>query len=679
MLGQMRGFWKEQNRVRRERIQAEVEAAQARQAEAHAYWDRHKATVKQQWATRTTARGQTMVADIPEVAAQWHQDNGARSEDVSATADRREAPYLWQCPLGLGHEPWSATPKDRVLHGAGCPSCRQLIRLVDISTLAAQYRGLARVSDMKYAAHERVPWTCRTWAVDPANGSWRPVEHHFEAVVKERALQADACRVCAGYVVDDTNSLRTWFPEIADELDDPDADACRLPTTRHNVPRRQAAGEEYGGVYATFPWRCRRGHCWEATILNRVQGGGCPSCSLSGISKEQVRLVAELAGLIPLVPPGPTDPRLPDDLPDFSSHQLVVPPQHKPDHWRYKAVEVDAVFQLAVGIRIGVEYDGAFHHSIKRRDRRQYESEKGQVLVAADLLDLLVHVRLGDLPPLETAQALAVPVPERSTVYQQACAAAAAIEARFPGSVPGLDAYLVGGHSRRQDQADAFIVALWGELRPPRRRPARTQPRRPRPLKETPPHNDSLLTPAGAPYRNPDRPKEILRDYSCACGNPRLFTAVQAQVTSGNTRSCRCLQRQVKRQWRVPLSRAETRAVREWARQQGIDVGTSGRIADRVAASWHLHRAGRLDVLGADGLVDERCVRQWAQRDGVHLGARGRVTSGAWLAYAAHCLGPDDSDVAANRQQQVRTVVQESLFELNRPDSSRTRSGPFTV
>lgn len=285
-----------------------------------------------------------------------------------------------------------------MLHGAGCPSCRQLIRLVDISTLAAQYRGLARVSDMKYAAHERVPWTCRTWAVDPANGSWRPVEHHFEAVVKERALQADACRVCAGYVVDDTNSLRTWFPEIADELDDPDADACRLPTTRHNVPRRQAAGEEYGGVYATFPWRCRRGHCWEATILNRVQGGGCPSCSLSGISKEQVRLVAELAGLIPLVPPGPTDPRLPDDLPDFSSHQLVVPPQHKPDHWRYKAVEVDAVFQLAVGIRIGVEYDGAFHHSIKRRDRRQYESEKGQVLVAADLLDLLVHVRLGDLP-----------------------------------------------------------------------------------------------------------------------------------------------------------------------------------------------------------------------------------------------------------------------------------------
>ncbi|MCM8555410.1 histone-like nucleoid-structuring protein Lsr2 [Streptomyces sp. STCH 565 A] len=678
MLGQMRGFWKEQNQLRRERIQAEVEAARARQAEVHAYWNRHKTTVTQRWANRTTGRGQAMVADIPEVAAQWHPDNSAQPEDVSATADRRKGPYLWQCPLGLGHEPWPATPKDRVRSGAGCPACRQLTRLADIPTLADQYRGPVPVSDMNYASHERVPWICRTWAVDPGTGSWQPVEHCFEAVVKDRALQADACRVCAGYVVDDTNSLRTWFPEIADELDDPDADACRMPTSRHNVSRRQAAGEESGGVYATLPWRCRHGHGWEATILNRVQGGGCPACSLSGISKEQVRLVAELAGLMDLVPPGPPDPRLPDGLPDFSSHQLVVPLQHKPEHWRYKAVEVDAVFQLAAGIRVGVEYDGAFHHSTKRRDRRQYESEKGQVLVAAGLLDLLVHVRLRDLPLLETAQALAVPVPERSTVYQQACAAAAAIEARFPGSVPGIDAYLTDGHPRRQDQADAYILALWGELRPPRRRPARTQPRCPRPLKETIPRQDSLLTPASAPYRNPDRPAEILRDYRCACGNPRQFTAVQAQVTSGNTKSCGCLQRQAKRQRRASLSGAETRAVREWARQQGIDVGTSGRVPDRVTASWRLHRAGRLDVLAADGLLDERRVQQWTQTDGVHLGARGRVTSGAWLAYAEHCLGPDDSHVAAVRQP-VRTVVQESLFELSRPDSSRIRSGPLTL
>ncbi|MGW7647083.1 zinc-ribbon domain-containing protein [Streptomyces bobili] len=45
-------------------------------------------------------------------------------------------------------------------------------------------------------------------------------------------------------------------------------------------------------------WRChkRKHHRWEATILNRVLGNGCRWCSRSGISKEQVRLVAELDG-----------------------------------------------------------------------------------------------------------------------------------------------------------------------------------------------------------------------------------------------------------------------------------------------------------------------------------------------------------------------------------------------
>ncbi|MGX1855747.1 MULTISPECIES: zinc-ribbon domain-containing protein [unclassified Streptomyces] len=43
------------------------------------------------------------------------------------------------------------------------------------------------------------------------------------------------------------------------------------------MSRKRIAGDESGGVYATLPWQCRHGHRWEATVLNRVQGGGCPS------------------------------------------------------------------------------------------------------------------------------------------------------------------------------------------------------------------------------------------------------------------------------------------------------------------------------------------------------------------------------------------------------------------
>jgi len=510
-----------------------------------------------------------------------------------------------------------------------------LIRLADLPTLAAQYRGQRPASDITHASHASVPWTCRTWAVDPSTGAWHPVEHRFEAVIKERALQGDGCLVCAGYVIDDTNSLFTWFPEIADELDAPDLDPRRLPTSQHNISRKQAAEAGNRGLYATLSWRCRHGHGWEATVLNRVQGTGCGKCSTSGISKEQVRLVAELAGLIDLVPPVSRDPRLPVGAPDLASHRFTVPPEHKPAHWRYKDVEVDAVFHLPHGVRVGLEYDGAFHHSARQRDRRQYENDKSRVLVGAGLLDLLIHVRIGDLPEMEAPHALVVAVPEGATAYQQASAVALVLSARFPEAVPGLDAYLAGGTARHQAAADAYITAVWGELRPPRRRPKKAGPPKPRRLSPTAPHADSLLSPVSGPYRNPENPDEIVRDYRCGCGNPEIFTAVQSQVTSGNTRSCGCLATQARRRQRSALSGPETQAVRAWAQQQGISIGRSGRIPDRVTASYRLDQAGRDDLLGPDGLLDEARVREWAVSAGRQLGARGRVTGELWLDYSA--------------------------------------------
>ncbi|MEV6959556.1 zinc-ribbon domain-containing protein [Streptomyces sp. NPDC051207] len=642
MLRQMRSVWNDVNAARRELIKKELAAAQARQAEVTAYWNRHKVTVKDRWDSRIGGRGETTVADIPEVAAQWHRDNLALSENVSAMAQRggEVSPYLWQCPLGLGHEPWPAWPKDRIQKGAGCPECRRLIRVADLPTLASQYRGQRLASGITHAAHESVPWTCRTWAVDPSTGVWQPVEHRFEAVVKERALQGDGCLVCAGYVIDDTNSLSTWFPEIADELDAPGLDPRRLPTSQHNIPRKQTAEAESKGMYATLPWRCRHGHGWEATILNRVQGTGCGKCSKSGISKEQVRLVAELAGLIDLVPPKSRDPRLPDGVPDFASHHLTVPPEHKPTHWRYKDVEVDAIFHLPHGVRVGLEYDGAFHHSARHRDRRQYENDKSRVLVEAGLLDMLIHVRIGDLPEMEAPHALVVAVHERATAYRQASAVASALSVRYPGDVPGLDAYLNSGTARHQVTADAYITAVWGELRPPRRKPKKAGPPTPRRLSPTAPHADSLLSPISEPYRNPENPDEIVRDYQCACRNPEIFTAVQSQVTYGNTRSCGCLATQARRRRRPAVSQAETHAVRAWADQQGIAIGGSGRVPDRVTASYRLDQAGRHDLLGPDGLLDAARVREWAVRAGRQLGARERVTGELWLDYSMEKIAP---------------------------------------
>lgn len=636
MLRHVRREWNTINATRRAQVKAEVRVGRERQAAVAEYWRRHRALVTEHWSSRTGRLGETMVADIGEVAAQWHPGNTLSPERVSAMAQQRGAasPYLWQCPLGLGHTPWPAWPKDRIQKGAGCPSCQKLIKLSDIPALAEQYQGAVPPEEITYGANDEVPWVCQTWALSPVTGHWYRVEHHFRAVVKDRSQQGHGCLVCAGYVTDDTNSLATWFPDLAEQLDDPHLDPRRLATSGHNLSRKDAQDKGTGGEYATYPWRCHLGHRWDATILNRVQGADCPDCSTSGISKEQVRLVAELAHLMDLLDPGRSDPRLPEGLPNFVSHKITIPARLKPAHWRYKDVEVDARFRLpSHGIILGLEYDGVYHHSGDLRERSAHEIEKSEILNRAGVADAIVHVRVGTLPPLDAPCALPVPVPEGSSPYDQACAVAASIEARYAGSIPRLPEYLADGRAQGQAQADAYILATWGQLRPPRPKRQRTAPPRQRQLRATDPHTASLLTPIGNPYRNPERPAEILRDYRCACGSPQTVTAVQAQVTSGNTRSCGCLQDQARQQKRPAITRAETQAAREWAYQNGIRTGSSGRLPDRITASYRLHQAGHPETLSADGLLEEKHVREWAQANARPLAARGRVPSSLWLEF----------------------------------------------
>jgi Lsr2 len=237
-----------------------------------------------------------------------------------------------------------------------------------------------------------------------------------------------------------------------------------------------------------------------------------------------------------------------------------------------------------------------------------------------------------------------VAVPERSTPYEQACAVAATIEDCYPGSIPKLAEYLADGLPRGQAQADAYILATWGQLRPPRPKPQRTAPLRRRQLRATDPHPGSLLTPIGNPYRNPERAAEILRDYRCACGTAGTVTAVQAQVTSGNTRSCGCLQDQTRRQKRRSIPRAETQAAREWGRQNGMKIGSNGRLPDRILASYRLSQAGHARILDEDGLLEEQRVREWAQAHRRPLAARGKMPSDQWIDFVDDYLAQHEQN-----------------------------------
>ena len=214
--------------------------------------------------------------------------------------------------------------------------------------------------------------------------------------------------------------------------------------------------------------------------------------------------------------------------------------------------------------------------------------------------------------PLQSPHALTVSVPEQFTSYEQARSVAAAIEpairgtsadSRIPSRRPGTGT----------GPADAYILATWGQLRPPRPKRQRTASPRQRQLTATDPHPGSLLTPIGDPYRNPDSPSEIVRDYRCACGTAKKVTAVQAQVTSGNTRSCGHLRNQTKRQKRRVISPAETQAAREGraerdgARRQRASPGPHHRVLPATPGRTPGDSRGY-------GFLEEKRVREWAQQ-----------------------------------------------------------------
>ncbi|MEU2288012.1 hypothetical protein ABZ614_39920 [Streptomyces sp. NPDC013178] len=158
--------------------------------------------------------------------------------------------------------------------------------------------------------------------------------------------------------------------------------------------------------------------------------------------------MAELSGLIDLVPPESKDPRLPDGVPDS---------KHKPAHWLNKDGGVDAVFRLPHGVRVDHEYDGAFHDSARQRDHRRYENDKSRVLVEAGNLNPLIHVRIGHLPVVEAPHALVVAVPERATTYQQARAVASALSARFAAGAKGEEEpNPLMGHRSEEQRAEPW-------------------------------------------------------------------------------------------------------------------------------------------------------------------------------------------------------------------------------
>jgi len=511
-------YWNDEAAEWRTSLKEQGRQMQKELAERRAWWKLWGVEQRAAWTSRGRKRGNT-VADFPLLQAQWPPD-GLSASSVS-TGD--STAYDWVRGLSPDKHRFRSAAKDRALKGTACPNCLELGLIGDVDALRTQ---LVHVVDeiVGLSDNQKLFWCHPTWSLDPKSGEWFEANHVFKAPTKPRFQQSQWCLVCCGSVVGPTTSLRTWHPELADELADtptslPEQLSCTDRETMHN-------------------WQCPHGHEYLASILNRVNGTGCPRCK-SKTSRVQARLAAELLHTVGIRLRHDRDPRLPDGVPDLNSYRHpLTPEEQKRFGRRYAYEEIDILLELPGG-PVAVEYDGEAFHGQLYRDGRPGEVRKEEILAHLELR--LVRVREGKLPPVVAPGVVSVAVTPTTPPFQIALAVLKGARDSFNLEIPSLVGYERHGKALGTADAKEFLAAIRNVPRPRRRLdPKPHRPRLPRHVYPIGFPVGEKWTVIGPPIHQEGREgrgDSWVYEVLCTCGRTRILD--QWTITHQPPKTCR--------------------------------------------------------------------------------------------------------------------------------------------
>ena len=167
----------------------------------------------------------------------------------------------WSCKA-YGHG-WRTNVNNR-RKGTGCPVCIGKAVLAGFNDLATTHPDLAAelvdptlATQLGFGSGKSVEWSCKAH------------RHVWEAAVSSRS-SGIGCPYCSGNsLMLGFNDLATTHPDLAAELVD-----------------QSVATEHSFGTHRKAKWRCKaQGHVWEAEIVSRSSGIGCPECATTGFSQ----------------------------------------------------------------------------------------------------------------------------------------------------------------------------------------------------------------------------------------------------------------------------------------------------------------------------------------------------------------------------------------------------------
>jgi Probable Zinc-ribbon domain len=170
--------------------------------------------------------------------------------DTSAYMSNSHEIKKWRC--NKGHV-WEDAIIDRA-DGSGCHVCSGRKVLSGVNDLQTMEPDIAR---------EAVGWDTSKFTVSSnAIKLWRcHLGHTWKSTISNRT-KGLGCPYCGGkQVLPGFNDLKTTHPRLALE-------ALEWDTTKYSR-----------GSNKKVRWLCEYGHEWDAVIVNRVNGRGCPSCA----------------------------------------------------------------------------------------------------------------------------------------------------------------------------------------------------------------------------------------------------------------------------------------------------------------------------------------------------------------------------------------------------------------
>ena len=213
--------------------------------------------------TRVLEGYNDLASQNPVLVSEWDlkKNSKASPNEVLVSSKRK---YWWTCQFGHS---FLQDIYSRHIEGAGCNVCAGKQVVAGINDLESKNPELASEwhhnkngdlspQNVTMNSNKKVWWLC-------SQG------HEWPAVIANRS-RGDSCPTCTGRtLLVGFNDLETLHPELIDEWD-------------HDKNENLDPSSVFGGGTKKRWWKCKSGHSWQAPVIARTSGRGCPSCATFG-------------------------------------------------------------------------------------------------------------------------------------------------------------------------------------------------------------------------------------------------------------------------------------------------------------------------------------------------------------------------------------------------------------